>query len=231
MRDHIGQIGAGQNVGEKNHGEYRHRQADRTPRRLEQQQNADRRRRRRQTGSAHRAASQARCRTSKGSRRQMRRRTRRSSRAPAHVVARRSLARGKRKEREKQPGRQMNRARLSVVEYTEAQRERQRRCIPELEEHPRQSDAKHDLAVNADGGASAEIGVDDELFDLIELAQLHFSSRLRRRLPVSSSRSLPQKQRRAVLAARLATARAGRSRLLDPAFFFVVAHRAVVQRR
>ncbi len=41
VRNHIGQIGAGQHVEKKNHGKHRHRQTDRAPRRLEQQQNAD----------------------------------------------------------------------------------------------------------------------------------------------------------------------------------------------
>ncbi len=71
----------------------------------------------------------------------------------------------------------MDRARLGVVEHREAQRERKRRCIPELEDDPRETDAEHYLAVKSDGRAPAKVGIDDELFDLIELAQLHLCSR------------------------------------------------------
>ena len=41
---------------------------------------------------------------------------------------------------------------------------------------PGQPDREHDLAVDPNGGAPAEVGVDDELLDLIELAELHFGS-------------------------------------------------------
>ena len=78
--------------------------------------------------------------------------------------------------------------------------ERKWRCVPELENHPRQPDAEHQLAVNADVGAAAEIGIDDQLLDLI-FAQLHLGSRR----DIASSflfPSLPLKSKRAVLAAR-----------------------------
>jgi hypothetical protein len=71
----------------------------------------------------------------------------------------------------------MDRARLGVIEHRKAQCKRERGCIPELENHPREAYAQHHLAVKPDGRAPSKVGIDNELFDLVQLAQLHLCSR------------------------------------------------------
>ncbi len=173
--DDVGQVRPGHRVDEEQHGQHRHRQADGAPRGLEQQQDAD--------GADH---DVERGRVARTQRQllveddQVQRRGSAGEREqpvlPGHVIARRTLECREGEEREKEAERQVDRARLGVVEEAEpeagGQRERDRGRVPHLEHDPHEPHRQHHLAGEARGRTAAEVGVLDQLHD-VRLAELH----------------------------------------------------------
>ena len=60
----------------------------------------------------------------------------------------------------------MDGARLRIIQHTEAENERQRRSVPELEEGPEDRNREQDLRCEAGWLAAAGIGLGDELLEL-----------------------------------------------------------------
>ncbi len=120
MGDDVGQHRPGHRVDEEQHGKHGHRQAYRAPRRFQQQQDtddADRHVKRRRIAWPEREflveddQIQRGDRTADGKQPVL----------PGHVVARRLLERRKRQKRKEEAEREMDRARLGVVEQTETE--------------------------------------------------------------------------------------------------------------
>ena len=82
------------------------------------------------------------------------------------MLARRRLERRVSEEPEEERERQVQRARLGVVQDPEAERERQRRGVPELEQRPGDRDAEDELAGETGQLAAAGVGFGDELLEI-----------------------------------------------------------------
>jgi hypothetical protein len=125
VRDDVGQVGARHHVPQEEHRQHRHWQANGAPRCLEQQQHADRSD---DDVERRRIARPKRQLAIEDDQVERRRRTDDGHHPvlPRHIVAWRPLERRKRKKREEQANRQVDRARLGVVEDAKAQRKRQR---------------------------------------------------------------------------------------------------------
>src|SRR5690606_18644563 len=70
------------------------------------------------------------------------------------------------KECKEQRESEMNRAGFSIVEYTEAEDERKRRGIPELEQRPGDSSHQQHLARQTSGISASGIGFGHKLFEV-----------------------------------------------------------------
>jgi hypothetical protein len=89
-----------------------------------------------------------------------------------HGPTGRGLERGKEREREEDRDREVDGARLGVVEQAEAQDERQRRGVPDLEQRPATRDQREEEADPAAGLPATEVGLLDELLELLAAERL-----------------------------------------------------------
>jgi hypothetical protein len=145
VRDHVGHVRAEEDVAEEDRGQDRHRQPDRAARRLEQQQHADHRDDEVQRRRLARARRQFLVEQEQIGGTEGRHRNARTQSCTGIRSARRTLQRREQHVAEEDGERQVDGARLRVVEHEDAERERQRRGDPQLEQRPRQRHVHHDL--------------------------------------------------------------------------------------
>ncbi|MCY1196067.1 hypothetical protein D9M72_73990 [compost metagenome] len=165
VRQHVGQPGAGQRVGDEHQAQHRHGQAQRAARHFQQQRQPDDGR-----GHVHRRGlpgaagqfviEQVQIAAAEG------RHQRQRPVVPGHAVARGALAGRIRQVPQEHGDAQVQRARLGVVENSPVQRERQRGCVPELEHGPDQRARGQRGARDAADVAASAVGVGDQLFEV-----------------------------------------------------------------
>ena len=163
--DDVGHVGTEEDVDEEHRGEDHHRQAERATRRFEQQQHADHRRRQIHVGRRARTLGKLLVEQEQVSRTEGRHR-RQHPVLHRYVVAWRAFERRIRGKGEEDGEGEVDGARFGVVEHEHAQRERQRRGDPELEQRPRQRHHQQQLGGETGGLASAGVGLGDDLLEL-----------------------------------------------------------------
>ena len=131
--------------------------------------------------------------------------------------ARRALEGGERDKGQEDREHQVDRARLGVVEDSDAEDERQRRRVPDLEQRPRRGDEREQRTDVARGLTCAEVGFLDA-FGCLDRSSDEFGL-------CGHAVSSRKKGRGS-----LARAPMHLTASFDPAFFLVVARRAFVQR-
>ena len=165
VRNHVRHVGAEEDVAEENRGHDRHRQSDNTSGRFKQQ---------RDTTNCHDEVKRRRL---PRTRRQLRvedieircaegREQRQNPVLHGNPRARRTLQRREEQVTEEEREREVNRARLRIVEHEHAKREWQRRSNPQLERGPSQRHVHHDPGRQPLRSPAAGIRFGDELPDL-----------------------------------------------------------------
>ena len=171
VRDDIRHPRAGKRVAQHQRGDDRERRTDHAPGGLEQQQHADDRGDeidlRRLSGTRRQVAiEQEQVRAAE------RRHQRKHPVRHRNPVPRRGLGERIGEVGAEQRQRQMQRAHLRVVENEDAEGERQRRRVPELQQRPADAGRRQNQARRPDGLAPAEVGLRDQFADVDRLGHL-----------------------------------------------------------
>ena len=168
MLDHVRHVLAGKGVEDEDAGHDHHRQAERAARRLEEQQDAngagDEIERGRLAGPAGKLdIEEKQIGACKGAG------DRQHPVEQRHAIAGRGFQRRIGEEGQEQREAEMDCARFGVVEDAEAEHERQRRSVPELEKRPGDRNPEQDSTDCPARMPAARIGLRDQLFENFEI--------------------------------------------------------------